>query len=101
MASGRLIFAVFKSLTPVEYRNKLGAALDEPQFSSLFVVGPIRDTVPEVQPNVWRFEAGYGLSVDVPENRLRSHGRPFNLRHLLFHGDRIKEFRFVEITGRR
>ncbi|MCI0540277.1 MAG: hypothetical protein L0Z50_34160 [Verrucomicrobiales bacterium] len=91
-------FRRVKSLTPVEYRNKLGAALDEPQFSSLFVVGPIKDTVPEVQPHVWRFEAGYGLSVDVPENRLRSHGRPFNLRHLLFHGDRIKEFRFVEIT---
>jgi hypothetical protein len=94
-------FRRVKSLTPEEYRNKLGAALDEPQFSSLFVVGPIMDATLERKPNIWRFEAGYGLSVDIPENRLWSHGRPFNLRHLLFHGDKIKEFKFVEITDKQ
>ncbi len=95
-------FRRVKPLSAEEYRALLGATpteppSEEPILANLYFVGPINDPGQEEQPYVWRFEAGYGLSVIIPENHLLVQGRSFNLRHLLFHGDRIKEFKFVKI----
>jgi len=86
-------------LTLEEYQKQLEAEPGEPQFANLVIVGPIAGTERDRQPHDWRFEAGYGLSVIVSEDRLLSNGLPFNLRHLLFHGDTITEFTFVEVAG--
>lgn len=83
-----------------QYREKVDFLLNiRISIASLFVVGTIGRSNRDSKSLVWRFEAGYGLVIDIPEARLRSHGSQFDLRYLLFNGDRITSLRFIEVPN--
>lgn len=85
-------------LSPEQYREHLGASLEEDvRAESLCYVGPrvIGENGGERPGHL--FEFGYGWTLLVPEERLQFRGQPFKAaRFLLFHGDRVTHIRFLE-----
>ena len=88
-------FLAVPSLTIEEFHAYLGQ--DEIEHDSFYFVGPLvpGETSVEGAPREWLFEFGYGWRVRVPAPRLLSGGRPFDLEHQLFLGDRVLRFSFV------
>lgn len=85
-------------LSPEQYREHLGASLEEDvRAESLCYVGPrVIGEDGEERPG-HLFEFGYGWTLLVPEERLQFRGQPFKAaRFLLFHGDGVTHIRFLE-----
>jgi hypothetical protein len=95
----KLNFRRVPAWTLKEFQTKLNVKSGQRvKHDSFFFVGPV-DNLTVEQIKVWRFEAGFGMVIEIPEDLLQSDGKRFDLRHLLFHGDRVREFEFIELQS--
>jgi len=92
--------ADFRAVPPMsieELRDHLHAALGQRvDLDTFYFVGPAEGTGSGPIPTAWLFEFGYGLTLRIETPRLRHTGREFDLRGILFLGDRVRAFAFVE-----